>query len=274
MEPFRVSTMCMGSPTTASTSGWRPETRCRPSTLPAGRRCARLMSPRMQERLSTASICFSLPKIAFRQSIRRLAVCSPPSLHPAAAVTQDSRGPKDAWVGQYRDRKIHQIDPQTGVILRTIEVQPLRHRGHLGRRRTMARHLGRRRERLTASRPSNWRVLERLEMPPGVGVSGLESDGGDRFFCGGGRSGRVQSRSPAQASTLSEMESHPPAAAQFRCETAFVSGASPSADVCRPGAERKRRGTRALPRRRGVEAHPPRGLPGPRAASRDSTGPP
>src|SRR5215468_12796229 len=25
------------------------------------------------------------------------------------------------WVGQYRDRKIHQIDPQTGAILRTIE---------------------------------------------------------------------------------------------------------------------------------------------------------
>jgi glutamine cyclotransferase len=25
------------------------------------------------------------------------------------------------WVGQYRDRKIHQIDPETGAILRTIE---------------------------------------------------------------------------------------------------------------------------------------------------------
>src|SRR5262249_56070918 len=25
------------------------------------------------------------------------------------------------WVGQYRDRKIYQIDPQTGVIRRTIE---------------------------------------------------------------------------------------------------------------------------------------------------------
>ena len=36
-------------------------------------------------------------------------------------------------------------------------------------------------------------------MPPGVGVSGLESDGGDRFFCGGGDSGKVQSRPPAEA---------------------------------------------------------------------------
>jgi hypothetical protein len=36
-------------------------------------------------------------------------------------------------------------------------------------------------------------VLERLEMPPGVGISGLESDGGDQFFCGGGGSGKVRS---------------------------------------------------------------------------------
>ena len=51
----------------------------------------------------------------------------------------DGRGPRDdsgarrgrdsgltwaegtLWVGQYRDRKIHQIDPETGAILRTIE---------------------------------------------------------------------------------------------------------------------------------------------------------
>ena len=36
------------------------------------------------------------------------------------------------------------------------------------------------------------RVLERLDMPPGVGVSGLESDGADLFYCGGGESGRVR----------------------------------------------------------------------------------
>ena len=37
------------------------------------------------------------------------------------------------WVGQHRNRKIHQVDPQTGAILRTIEFEPLRHRRHLGR---------------------------------------------------------------------------------------------------------------------------------------------
>ncbi len=40
--------------------------------------------------------------------------------------------------------------------------------------------------------PGTGEVLERLEMPPGVGISGLESDGGDRFFCGGGNSGKVR----------------------------------------------------------------------------------
>ncbi len=34
--------------------------------------------------------------------------------------------------------------------------------------------------------PSSGEVLQRLDMPGGTAVSGLESDGGDRFFCGGG----------------------------------------------------------------------------------------
>jgi hypothetical protein len=29
-------------------------------------------------------------------------------------------------------------------------------------------------------------------MPHGVHVSGLESDGGDQFFCGGGKTGKVR----------------------------------------------------------------------------------
>jgi hypothetical protein len=35
-------------------------------------------------------------------------------------------------------------------------------------------------------------VLEQLAMPEGVGVSGLESDGADLFYCGGGPSGKVR----------------------------------------------------------------------------------
>jgi hypothetical protein len=40
--------------------------------------------------------------------------------------------------------------------------------------------------------PETGEVLEQLEMPPRVGVSGLESDGGRQFFCGGGKSGIVR----------------------------------------------------------------------------------
>lgn len=96
------------------------------------------------------------------------------------------------WVGQYRDRKIHQVDPETGDILRTIESNRVVtgvtwvdgecwHATWEGDDSD-----------LTRIDPQTGEVLERLEMPAGVGVSGLESDGGDRFFCGGGPSGKVR----------------------------------------------------------------------------------
>ena len=96
------------------------------------------------------------------------------------------------WVGQYRDRKIHQVDPKTGAILRTIEsnrfvtgvtwVEGEFWHGTWEGDESDVRRVD----------PETGNVLERLEMPSGVGVSGLESDGGDRFFCGGGKSGKVR----------------------------------------------------------------------------------
>jgi glutamine cyclotransferase len=96
------------------------------------------------------------------------------------------------WVGQYRERKIHQIDPQTGAILRTIQSNrfvtgvtwidgELWHGTWEGDESD-----------LTRIDPRTGEVLERLALPPGVSVSGLESDGRDQFFCGGGRSGKVR----------------------------------------------------------------------------------
>ena len=35
-------------------------------------------------------------------------------------------------------------------------------------------------------------VVETIAMPEGITVSGLESDGADRFFCGGGDSGKLR----------------------------------------------------------------------------------
>jgi glutamine cyclotransferase len=96
------------------------------------------------------------------------------------------------WVGEYRARKIHQIDPETGAIIRTIEsnrfvtgvtwVDGELWHGTWEGEESDVRRLD----------PRTGEVLERLDMPRGVGVSGLESDGGDRFFCGGGKSAKVR----------------------------------------------------------------------------------
>jgi glutamine cyclotransferase len=106
------------------------------------------------------------------------------------------------WVGQHRGRKIHQIDPETGAVLRTIESNrvvtgvtwvesELWHGTWEGDESDLRR-----------VDPRTGEVLERLEMPPGVGVSGLESDGGERFYCGGGSSGKVRAvRRPGRGST-------------------------------------------------------------------------
>jgi len=96
------------------------------------------------------------------------------------------------WVGEYRARKIHQVDPQTGKVLRSIETSrfvtgvtwvdgELWHGTWEGDESDLRR-----------IDPGTGEVLVQLDMPAGMGVSGLESDGGDRLFCGGGKSGRVR----------------------------------------------------------------------------------
>src|SRR5215475_10417956 len=106
------------------------------------------------------------------------------------------------WVGQHRDRKIHQVDPETGVILRTIKSDrfvtgvtwidgELWHATWEGDKSDLRR-----------ADPRTGEVLESLEMPAGVGVSGRESDGGDMFYCGGGKSGKIRAvRRPRRAAT-------------------------------------------------------------------------
>ncbi len=114
------------------------------------------------------------------------------------------------WVGQYRDRKIYQIDPETGAILRTIESNrfvtgvtwvdgELWHGTWEGDESDVRR-----------VDPRTGEVLERLEMPPGVNVSGLESDGSGLFFCGGGRSGKVRTiRRPKRGSATGSSSENP-----------------------------------------------------------------
>jgi len=96
------------------------------------------------------------------------------------------------WVGQYRDRKIHQIDPATGKLIRSIDSNrfvtgvtwvdgELWHGTWEGEESEIRR-----------IDPASGAVIERLALPRDTGVSGLESDGGDLFYCGGGASGKVR----------------------------------------------------------------------------------
>lgn len=96
------------------------------------------------------------------------------------------------WVGEYRARKIHQVDPETGELLRSIESDrfvtgvtwadgDLWHGTWEGDDSDLRR-----------IDPTTGEVLERIAMPAGTIVSGLESDGGDRLYCGGGASGTVR----------------------------------------------------------------------------------
>ena len=96
------------------------------------------------------------------------------------------------WVGEYRERKIHQIDCETGKVLRTIESNrfvtgvtwvdgELWHGTWEGDESDLRR-----------IDPRTGEVIERIELPDDVAVSGLESDGRDLFFCGGGNSGKVR----------------------------------------------------------------------------------
>jgi len=94
------------------------------------------------------------------------------------------------WVGH--GRRIHRVDPETGAILRTIEANRFVTGvtwvdGELWHGTWEADQ-----SELRRVDPGTGAVLERLVMPPGVRVSGLESDGGDRFFCGGGPSGKLR----------------------------------------------------------------------------------
>src|SRR5690349_20567257 len=114
------------------------------------------MSPDMRAPRSTASISGRLPRAAFRRSIR-------------------SPVEGSLWVGQHRARKIHQIDPATGAILRTIDSNrfvtgvtwvdgEMWHGTWEGDESDLRR-----------IDPQTGEVLERIEMPPGIAVSGRES---------------------------------------------------------------------------------------------------
>lgn len=121
---------------------------------------------------------------------------------PAGANSGLAWAEGSLWLGQHRDRRIHQLDPETGAVIRTIESKrmvtgvtwvdgELWHGTWEGEESDLRR-----------IDPKTGEVLELLKMPAGTGVSGLESDGGERLFAGGGNSGKVRAiRRPGRAAS-------------------------------------------------------------------------
>jgi len=96
------------------------------------------------------------------------------------------------WVGQYGDQKIHQVEPNTGAVVRTINSDrfvtgvtwvdgELWHGAWEGDDAEIRR-----------IDPNSGAIEHQIALPEGVGVSGLESDRGDYFYCGGGSSKMVR----------------------------------------------------------------------------------
>jgi glutamine cyclotransferase len=106
------------------------------------------------------------------------------------------------WVGQYRDRTIHRIDPATGAVQATIRsnrfvtgvtwVDGELWHGTWEGGESDIRQID----------PADGTVLQRLQLPAGEGVSGLESDGAGLFYAGSGPTGTVRAvrRPKARAS--------------------------------------------------------------------------
>ncbi len=111
---------------------------------------------------------------------------------PAGGASGMAWAEGSLWVGQYRNRKIHQVDPRTGAILRTLEsnrfvtgvtwIEGELWHGTLEAERSELRRID----------PQSGEVLEQLDLPAGIAVSGLESNGSDLFFCGGSSSGKLR----------------------------------------------------------------------------------
>lgn len=96
------------------------------------------------------------------------------------------------WMGQHEGRRILELDAETGAVVRVLESDrfvtgvtwaegELWHGTWEGDESELRR-----------VDPRSGLVLERLRMPAGSGVSGLESDGGALLYCGGGRAGTVR----------------------------------------------------------------------------------
>lgn len=96
------------------------------------------------------------------------------------------------WIGLYQNRKILQVDPADGKVLRTLDCD--RHvtgvswvDGQLWHGTWEDDH-----SELRRIDPASGAVQASVALPDGIHVSGLESNGADLFYCGGGKSGKIR----------------------------------------------------------------------------------
>jgi outer membrane protein assembly factor BamB len=97
------------------------------------------------------------------------------------------------WIGDHNAGKVHQVEPATGTIVRTLSSDRFVTgvtwvQGELwhGAAKKDAPTELRRIDSQTGS------VRRRLELPAGESISGIESDGADTLYCGGGDSGKLR----------------------------------------------------------------------------------
>src|SRR6266700_248165 len=115
---------------------------------------------------------------------------------------------------QIAENRIQQIDPQTGTILRTIESNRFVTGVTWVDGELWHATLENDESELRRIDPRTGEVQERLDMPPGARVSGLESNGSDQFFCGSSNSGKLRAvRRPRRGSAAGSGSEKPTASA-------------------------------------------------------------
>ena len=102
------------------------------------------------------------------------------------------------WIGEYTAGKVHQVDPQSGAIVRSLQsdrfvtgvtwVDGELWHGAVQHAHDADHALSELRE----IDPQSGAVRRRVAMPKGAYVSGIESNGSDVIYCGGGTSGKLR----------------------------------------------------------------------------------
>lgn len=115
-------------------------------------------------------------------------VPAPPSVDYAGLTWAEGA----LWVAEYKGQRILKIDPETGRILRTVQSDRLLTGVTFADGDLWHGAVEEGRAELRRVDPKSGEVLESLAMPGDAFVSGLEYAGEDRFYAGGGRSGRLR----------------------------------------------------------------------------------